>query len=61
MSLWGAWLAQLVELVTLDLRIINSSPMLGVEITEIKYLRNQHCCMLLSYSWFVGMYDFGSS
>ena len=29
----GAWLAQLVECVTLDLRVVSSSPMLGVEIT----------------------------
>ena len=29
----GAWLAQLVEHVTLDLRVVNSSPMLGIEIT----------------------------
>ena len=30
----GTWLAQLVEHVTFDLRVVGSSPMLGVEITE---------------------------
>ena len=29
----GAWLAQLVEHVTLELWVVSSSPMLGVEIT----------------------------
>ena len=29
----GTWLAQLVEHVTLDLRVVSSSPMVGVEIT----------------------------
>ena len=29
----GAWLAQSVEHVTLDLEVVGSSPMLGVEIT----------------------------
>jgi len=31
---WGSWGAQVVERVTLDLGIVGSSPMLGVEITE---------------------------
>jgi len=31
---WGAWLAQLVEHATLDLRVVNSSPMLSIEITS---------------------------
>ena len=30
----GTWLAQWVEHVTLDLRVVSSSPMLGVELTE---------------------------
>ena len=30
---WGAWLAQLVEQVTLDLGVVGLSPILGVEIT----------------------------
>lgn len=30
---WAAWLGQSVECVTLDLRVVSSSPMLGVEIT----------------------------
>ena len=30
---WDTWLAQLVEDVTFDLRIVSSSPTLGVEIT----------------------------
>jgi len=30
---WGAWLAQWVEHVTLDLGVVSSSPTLGVEIT----------------------------
>ena len=35
---WDARLAQLVEHVTLDLGVVSSSPMLGVEITQkIKY------------------------
>ena len=29
----GAWLAQLVEHVTLDLRVVSSSPTLGLELT----------------------------
>ena len=29
----GAWLAQLVQHVALDLRVVSSSPMLGVGIT----------------------------
>ena len=29
---WGAWLAQSEEHVTLDLRIMSSSPMLGIEV-----------------------------
>ena len=32
-SRWGAWLAQLVEHVTLDLGVVSSSPMLGGEMT----------------------------
>ena len=32
-SLWGAWMAQLVEHVTLDLRVMSSSPTLGMEPT----------------------------
>lgn len=32
----GIWLAQLVERVTLDLRVLNLSPTLGVEFTEKK-------------------------
>ena len=31
--IWGAWLAQLVERATLHLRVVSSSPTLGVEIT----------------------------
>ena len=30
---WGAWLAQLVERVTLQLRVVSLSPTLGIEIT----------------------------
>ena len=30
---WGAWLAQLEEHTPLDLRVVSSSPTLGVEIT----------------------------
>ena len=30
---WGTWLAQLVEHWSLDLEVVSSSPMLGVEIT----------------------------
>ena len=30
---WDAWLVQLEECVTLDLRAVISNPMLGVEIT----------------------------
>ena len=30
---WGAWLAQLVAHVTLDLRVVSSNTMLGAEIT----------------------------
>ena len=29
---WGAWLAQSVEDVTLDLGVVNLSPMFGVEV-----------------------------
>ena len=29
----GVWLAQLVECVTLDLGVVSSSPLFGVEIT----------------------------
>ena len=32
-NFWGAWLAQAEEHRTLDLRVVNLSPMLGVEIT----------------------------
>ena len=31
--IWGVWLAHLVEHVTVDLRVVSLSPMLGVEIT----------------------------
>ena len=31
--MWGAWLAQLVEHATLDLRVVSSSPTLGMEPT----------------------------
>ena len=31
--IWGAWLAQSEEHVSLDLGVVSSSPMLGVEIT----------------------------
>ena len=30
---WGTWLAQSEDCVTLDLGVMSSSPMLGVEIT----------------------------
>ena len=30
---WGTWLAQSEEHMSLDLRVVSSSPMLGVEIT----------------------------
>ena len=30
---WGTWLAQSVEHVTLDLRVVSSCPTLGVKIT----------------------------
>lgn len=30
---WGPWLAQLVERVTLALRVVSFSPTLGIEIT----------------------------
>lgn len=30
---WGPWLAHLVEHVALDLRVMKSSPMFGIEIT----------------------------
>ena len=30
---WGAWLAQLVDCMTLDLRVVRSSPVLGMEPT----------------------------
>lgn len=33
MAPWGAWLSQSVERVTLDLWIVSSSPIVGVEIT----------------------------
>ena len=33
LNTWGAWLAQLVEHVALDLGVVSSSPMLSVEIT----------------------------
>ena len=36
---WAAWLAQLVEHVTLDLGVVSSSPMLGVEVTLQKLLK----------------------
>ena len=32
--MWGTWLAQTVEHVTLDLKVMSLSPMLGVEITK---------------------------
>ena len=32
-SSWGAWLAELVDLATVDLRVMSSSPTLGVELT----------------------------
>ena len=35
----GSWLAQLVEQVTLDLRVVKFSPMLGIEILKIKSLK----------------------
>ena len=35
MSLWSTWLTLLEGHVTLDLRVMSSSPMLGVEITSI--------------------------
>ena len=31
--MWGTWLAQLVEHMTLDLGVVSLSPMLGVELT----------------------------
>ena len=34
--LWGAWLAQLVKHATIDLRVVNSSPMLGMEYIKKK-------------------------
>ena len=30
---WGAWLAESVQHVTLDLRVVSSSPRLGMELT----------------------------
>ena len=40
--LQGAWLAQLVEHATLDLRVVSLNPMLDVEITlKIKSLRKR--------------------
>ena len=32
--LWGTWLAQLIEYVTLDLGVVSSTPVLGVELTR---------------------------
>jgi len=32
-KIWGTWLSQLVEHMTLDLRIMSSGPTLGIEIT----------------------------
>ena len=33
MNLWGATMAQLVQYLTLDLRVVSSSPTLGVDST----------------------------
>lgn len=35
---WGTWLAQSEKQKTLDLRVVNLSPILNVEITSIKNL-----------------------
>ena len=32
-DLWGTWLAQLEEHMTLDFKVVSSSPILGVEIS----------------------------
>ena len=43
---WGTWLAQLVEPVTLDLRVLSSSLMEGVQLTlkeGKKKSANSHC------------------
>ena len=38
MFLWGAWLAQLEECVTLDLGVVSLSPTLGIEIYIHTYI-----------------------
>ena len=40
-SLGVAWLAQSVEHVTLDLKVVSTSPLLGVEITLKKWNTTQ--------------------
>ena len=38
---WNVWLAQLVEHMTLDLRVVNSSPTLDFEIIFKKILKRK--------------------
>ena len=41
MVFWGTWLTQLEEHATLDLGVVSLSPMMGVEIFEIKQTKNK--------------------
>lgn len=47
--IWEAWLVPLVEHVTVDLRVLNSSPILGIELTQNKTKQNKtenkKCCI----------------
>ena len=50
-SFWGAWLAESEEHVTLDLKVLNLSPTLGVEITKknnyiLKRKKSYYCLHL---------------
>lgn len=47
---FGGWLAQSVEPVTLDLRVTDSSPMLGIEFTLKKKRSSSPVIFRLSFS-----------
>lgn len=45
MYFWGTWLAQSVEHAALDLEVMSSSPMLGIELILKKEI---HMCVCIS-------------
>ena len=44
---WGAWLAELQEHSTVDLRVVRSSPTLGVELTKNKKKIKNNCRLIV--------------